>query len=348
MPSILLFVFSFICSGGGLGTFIEASKKNKSLNELEKINLRKFCSIIMLISSIIFLFFGLTKFNYLYKNLKETQKYCKLNNNKPKGEFYLLSIEQREELLTLKKEEQYIFKNNLTCLEDIKCVQLSKKNSFICNSNSQNFISFENKPSWKNNSNCMRLSTSDINKIFALKEINTNFFIHSCAKNKYKKNDIFSCDSDLNEKNHIIDNKTSEIIEKEYERKMEIFNKNLSKINEFLLSYNGTDYCFDLECFEQIHYFLSYVLINCYSFCFYFLASIWIFIGFIDLLKLISCIKDQEIYNYWREKDLENEKSKSRGNNEGDNILKNKENNIENPNTDNYFTEESPIKLDNN
>ncbi len=328
MPSILLFVASFTSSGGGIGSYASEITNiktvNRKLNKLEEINLRKFSSFFMLIMCILFLPSGLNNIFSLKEKIYKSQKYCELNNGKSIGHEYLKFLDQRDELKFFKNQTKFIFENGLSCLEQTKCIKLNLfTDSYICNNNlKKNFTNLSEEI------NCLPFLSSEISNFSNEKEY-IKLFVSSCLeKDKNFTNKIYKF---ITKDNLELTNSQNDtvLIEKIYNERMNNYKINNSNINEYIDSYNGTEYTYDLECFSKNDYRVCNFLINFYIFNFYLTCVSWILIGIVKLLKVIGLMKDTELENYYMSQQAIIEKKIGEEQNEKN------------------FTEETPIKIDN-
>lgn len=298
-----IIIFATItCAGGALGSYGQV----KGIKELELIQMRTCTGIFMfLISAIVLPFFMINNFRFIH-SFNESQQFC-LDYGKPKGHQYLEAKKQREELFPLKEKYEYLYKNDLTCVEKEKCLRLSKDlNSFLCNYNAN-----ENEKNNQNNLKCIKIyETQDI--IGKYNNNDLDIFVNSCVhlaeeKNKDNKDknyynldyNLYKCDSeniDLSNKQKTKEDEDN--IENYHNEKMSVLGNKIIQIDQVIDSYISIMNSYDLVCFTTGKRFLYYMMIYLYVFSYFGICCSWFFIGGLNILKTGGWIKDQEMIDY--------------------------------------------------
>ena len=135
IPSITIFILSFIFSGGILGTYVSPpSGQNIQMKEGDLFIMRIFSPVIMIVITIIFLLFSLENIKLLKLDIKKSQNICELNKGLSMEEIYNKLNKTKNELEQLKYNLIYIFNKNLVSFPKGKCVKLNtEENNYICN-----------------------------------------------------------------------------------------------------------------------------------------------------------------------------------------------------------------------
>ena len=309
MPSIILFIFSFMFSGGILGTYMQPPQGAQLLRPGERYLLRYFTPFIMLIITIIFFFFSLNNLKLLKNDIKYAEKICESNKGLTMEGIYNKYNKTIHELEQEKYNVIYLFNRNLVCYPQNKCIKLSnEENNYICN------IDISTKNGDNNDidlpdTKCDEIFF-DILSIYTLdKEKDANLFINNCKeineKELFEKRlNIFKCESKKNlDINKLIQNKNINIntnvedkyksnIDKYYNNKINEYENEIKKKKEMMTIYDNSNYSYHSECYKSVDYSLIYFLINAYCTCYYCCSLCWVFLGIQGAYKLLTFIKN--------------------------------------------------------
>ena len=286
-PVIIIYVSTFICGGGIIGSYGPISNQ-----ELNYIYMRKCASTVMLFICLISLpFFFFQNLNF-YISVKSAKDFCFENDQKSKGDFYLDLIDEKEKINLMRNNYNNKLKNGLTCFEKQKCVKsILDSDSFICNYN------YEEK--MKENVNCKRIFETEqlLNNI---EDSNVANFVSSCLEliddNIKTGKELFKCSSYLNLCKDDSSNNEYEYkeIEKYYEKKDKKFKNDLLEVEKKIKQINVANYSYENICLANFTYNLIlfstglHILLNC------FISITWIILGILSLLKGFGFIEDTE------------------------------------------------------
>ena len=300
MPSILLFILTFLFAGGILGTYVVAFPgQNNILRRNELLMMRNFSPIIMLIISIIFGVFSLNNIKSMKKNIKQAQNLCETNKGLSMEEIYIKLNKTSNDLLQTYDNLIYTFNNNLVCFPKGKCIKLAENDHYLCNTdkfliNNTLLDTKCNKIDYYDNKIEFFENQSNIAKLFFenCKEIN---------ENNLENIELFDCQSkdNLEEKKLISgweeNNKIK--IEKFFNNKLEKYNSQIQTIEKMITNYDKSEFNYDLECYSSLDYKLTYFLIDAYCLVYYFISISWIFFGFNGIYEIFKLVINDELGN---------------------------------------------------
>ena len=299
MPSIIMFIITFLFSGGILGSYVSPPPNVRAnLRRGEILLMRYLTPIIMSIMSIIFLLNGEKRLLFLKSGMKRAQKVCQENNGLSMEQIYIKLNQTNYELEQLKSNLIFIFNKNLVCYPKGICIKLNEENNYICNTNE--FIKYNNIEDAK----CNKINFSDKNNYSIDKNKNANLFFENCKEinnNNYTYIEMFICESNNNlEKIKLIPNwneNDKAKIEDYFNNKLDNCNLQLDKNQQIMKIYDNSEYTYDLECYNPIDYKLSYFMINSYRITFYFVGFSWIFLGVFGIYQFLKIAKNGRIDN---------------------------------------------------
>jgi len=300
-PSIIFFILSFLFSGGMLGSYVAPPPGKKLVyREGELFMIRILSPLIMVVVTVIFYLFSLENIKALKANLKNVQSICESNKGLSMEAIYNIFNKTNIELEKNKNNLEYIFNKNLVCFPLGKCVK-SKNGKYICNTDE--FIKYNN---LTDDTKCERLN---MNETYNLNLFNESYeddklFINNCKEineNIVSLGNIFKCQSNRNLANiKILPNwsKNDKIkIENYFNKKLDGYNSQLTKIKGVIYNYENSDYNYNLECYDSIDYKFCYFLINIYYIIYYFFSISWIYFGFNGIIHLNEIARDEDNNN---------------------------------------------------
>ena len=301
IPSIFFFILSFLFSGGVLGSYVAPPPGKKMVfKQGELFMIRILSPLIMTIVTILFFIFSLENIKSLKADLKNVQSICESNKGLSMERIYNKFNKTNVELETYRNNLIYIFNKNLVCFPLGKCVKSSnKENQYFCNTDE--FIKYNNLTN--ENTKCEKLNMEEIHNLNLHNESNQDdkIFINNCKEineNILTLGDIFKCESKSNLTNiKILPNwsKHDKLkIENYYNKKLDEYNSQLTKIKGVLNNYENTEYSYNLECYDSIDYNLAYILINIYYTIYYFFSLSWIYFGINGIIKLNGIAKNED------------------------------------------------------
>ena len=299
LPSIIMFIVTFMFSGGILGTYVSPPPGIRTrIRKGEILLMRYLTPIIMSIMSIIFLSYGEKRLKYLKSGMKRAQNLCQENSGLSMEQIYAKLNQTNYELEHIKYNLISTFNQNLVCFPKGKCIKLIEDNNYICNTDE--FIEYNNIVDVK----CNKINFNDKNNYNIDKNQNANLFFENCKEinnNTLASIDIFICESNINlEKIKLIPNwnendKTK--IENYFNNKIDNCNIQINKNQQIMKIYDNSDYSYDLECYRTMDYNLSYFMINSYRIIFYFIGFSWIFLGICGIYQFLKIAKNGRIDN---------------------------------------------------
>lgn len=297
MPSIIIFLTTFLFSGGILGTYIAPPPGVRdNLRQRDKLLMRGMTPIIMAIISFAFLFFSLDNIKYLEKNIKRSQNICESEKGLSMEEIYSKFNKTFYELEELKYNLILIFNKNIVCFPKGKCTKLiNEENSYICNTDE--FIKNYNISDAK----CKKISFNEKNLYQIEKNKITNLFFDNCNEINDKglaSIEMFKCDSKNNLENIKLISNWNENdkvkVENYFNNKLDDFNKKIEQLKKDMNIYENSDYTYDLECYDSIDYKICYFMINSYVYIYYFASFTWIFLGIWGTCQLNKFMNNDE------------------------------------------------------
>lgn len=249
--------------------------------------------------SIIFLINGENRLKYLKSGMKRAQKICQENYGLSMEEIYSKLNNTNYELEQLKYNLIFTFNKNLVCFPKGICIKLSnEENNYICNTDE--FIKYNNIEDGK----CNKINYNDKNNYNIEKNKNANLFFENCKEinnNNFTSIEMFKCESNKNlEKINLIPNwnENDKVkIEKFFNNKLDDCNIQIDKNQQIMKIYDNSEYSYDLECYNQIDYKLSYFMINTYRIIFYFVEFSWIFLGICGIYQFLKIVKNGRLDN---------------------------------------------------
>lgn len=291
-PGVVMYIASFICSGGALGSYGPVNHSEPQLMKMRKIS-----SFIMSIVCIIVCPIILYQNTNLYASIKGAKIFCEENNEKSRGDIYSELVDEKENIYSQRNNFDYKYKNGLTCFERRKCLKsISSSKLFICNYNYEEIFK---------NAKC--------NKIFETEQLtgtfdnaNMAYFVSSCMdlkKEKVKSDiEIFKCmsENNLGKEDSINDDDKIEI-EKYYKTKNQKYDKKIADIQQKLDNFDEDIYFYDESCYSDSAFFFYFALIIIYILVNLFLVITWVILGITNLLKYIGLMEDSE-WKYYQEK----------------------------------------------
>lgn len=292
-PGLLIYIATFICAGGVLGSYGPINRIEPDLMQM-----RKCSSIVMfIICVVIFPIFFYQNINF-YSSIKESKIYCLENNNKSKGEIYSQLIDEKEKLYVLRNNFEYKYKNGLTCLENRKCVKsISNSKLFICNFNYEEMF--------ENNTKCNKVFETD-HLVNTFDNANMAYFVSSCMdlkKDKIRPDlELFRCISNKNLcKEDSITDKDKLELQKYYDKNTANYDKQIANVSAILETYYDELYSYEETCYSNRVYIFCYFLIFLHILIKLFICIIWAVLGISNILKITGYMEDTELI-YYKEK----------------------------------------------
>lgn len=301
LPSIIIFITSFMFSGGILGTYVPPPPGHHAhFRRSDIFMIRTLAPIVMLALSIIFLFFSLNNIRLLKANIKRAQIICESNPGLSMDQIYNKTSETNYKLEELKYDLIYLFNQNLVCFPKGKCIKIiNEENNYICNTDE--FI--------KNNNitdvSCLKINNNDINNEYMTSinnNKNTKLFFENCnelTKNSLSHIEMFKCNSKKNlEKIKYIPNwneHDKNNIEDYFNNKLDQSMIDIEKNKQMMYIYENSNYDYDLECYNSFDYKLTYFIIKSYYFAYYIISFDWIILGLISLYNFMKFVKNNEM-----------------------------------------------------
>ena len=298
IPSIIIYILTFLFAGGILGTYVAPPLGNPNIiRKGEILMMRTFTPSIMLIITIIFLIFGLDNIKFLKKGIEKAQKMCESHKGLSMEEIYILYNQTNYELEQYNYKLKYILDKNLVCVPKGKCVNLiNEENNYICNTDE--FTNYND----ISNVKCNKINLNDEIKNNMSKNEDSYLFFENCNeinKNNLATVDIFKCESKSNLKElNLVQNyneNEKQKIEAFFIHKLDNCSKEIENTKKLLINYNNSIYDYDLECYNSIDYKLSYLMINIYCIIYYFISGCWIFLGLSAMCLVLKYSKDNNI-----------------------------------------------------
>ena len=204
--------------------------------------------LIMTVVTVIFFLFSLENIKVLKANLKNVQSICESNKGLSMEEIYNKFNKTNYELEKYKNNLIYVFNKNLGCFPLGKCIN-SKNGKYFCNTDE--FIKYNN---LTDDTKCEKLNMNDIHYLNLLNESyeDDKLFINNCKEINEKiisLGDIFKCESNSNLTNIKILpnwNKNDKLkIENYFNKKINEYNSQLTKIKGVLYNYENSEYNYD-------------------------------------------------------------------------------------------------------
>ena len=291
IPSIIIFILTFIFSGGILGTYVAPPLgQNINLRQGEILLMRVFTPSIMFIITIVFLIFGLENIKHLKNSIEKAQNICESHKGLSMEDIYISNNKTNYELEQLKYNLIFIFNKNLICLPKGKCIKIiNEENNYICNTDE--FIGNNDISDAK----CYKINYNDeyINNI--KKEKESFLFYDNCIEiinNRLGNIDIFKCESKTNLEgiNNVQEwnENDKKKVEAFFNNKLDNYTKEIDKLKKIITNYENSIFNYDLECYTSLDYKLSYFMINIYSIIFYFTSFSWIYLGFAGMFLMFK------------------------------------------------------------
>ena len=289
-PGILVYIATFICAGGVLGSYGPINK-----SEPQFMQMRKCTSIVMviicLLLSPIFLYQNIN----FYSSIKDAKLFCLNNNGKSKGDIYSELVDEKEKTFSLRNNFEHKYKNGLTCFENQKCLKsISNSKLFVCNYN------YEEK--FQNEAKCNKIFETE-NLVNTFDNANMAYFVSSCLdlKNNKIRPDIelYRCFSTKNLcKEDSITDKDRIDIDNFYEKNSREFDKTIADIQQKLEKFDEDIYFYEEKCYSNGKYIIFYILIFFHVLIHLFVCLIWIILGITNILKLLGYMEDTEMKYY--------------------------------------------------
>ena len=298
LPSIVIFIATFMFSGGMLGTLVSPPPGHRAhFHRGEIFMIRTLSPLVMLVISIIFFFFSLNNLQRLKINIKRAQKICESHPGLSMEEIYNRANTTNTKLEEQKYELIYLFNKNLVCFPKGKCIKLTNdENNYICNTNE--FITYNN----ITDVDCKKINYNNNENISIYNNKNSKLFFENChdiTKNNLSNIEMFECKSKYNlEKIKFLPNwneKEKIKIEDFYNNKLDNCMIDIEKNKNMMHNYENSNYDYDLECYETFDYKLTYFMINCYYIAYYFVSFSWILLGIVGIYNLFKFVKNDEI-----------------------------------------------------
>ena len=298
MPSIIIFLTTFLFAGGILGTYVSPPPGHRNnLRQGDILLMRSLTPIVMSIISFVFLIFSLDNIKYLKESIKRSQNICESEKGLSMEEIYNKFNTTFYELEQLKYNLILTFNKNIVCFPKGKCIKLiNEENSYICNNDE--FIKMYN----ISDSKCNKIKFNEKNLYQIEKNKITNLFFDNCNEINDKGLaiiEMFICQSKNNlEKIKLIsgwDENDKINIENYFNNKLDNMIKQMEKIKKNMRVYEDSEYSYDLECYDSIDYKICYFMINSYTYIYYIISFAWLFLGIWGISQLIKFINNDEI-----------------------------------------------------
>ena len=292
-PGIIIYLATFICAGGALGSYGPINKSEPQLMVM-----RKCTSIVMFILCLILCPIFLNQNINFFSSIKDAKFYCLKNKGKSKGEVYSELIDEKEKTFTLRNNFEYKYKNGLTCIENQKCLtSISNSQLFVCNYN------YEEK--YQNGAKCNKIFETE-HLVNSFDNANMAHFASSCMELKKDKIrpdiELYKCISTQNLcKDDSMSYTERAEIEKYYENNNKKFDKTIADIQQKLESFDDDIYFYDEKCYTNIQYTTYSALVFLHILAHLYIFIIWIILGITNILKICGLMEDTE-KKYFQEK----------------------------------------------
>ena len=315
---MLIYVATFICAGGILGSYGPIDRSEPQFIQMRKCS-SFFVFAICLILSPIFLYKNI----HFYSSLKEAQLFCEENNNKSKSQIIDDLIGEKDIVLASRNSLENNYKNGLTCIESQKCLRsISNSKLFICNYN------YEKK-----------YHISKCNQVFETEHLVNSFdnanvanFASSCMelkKSGFRPDiELYKCISEKNLcQEDSISNEDQIEMDKTFKEKKDVLDKKISKIEEKIKSYDSTAerfFYYEEKCSSNFEYTVFFIIIIFHVLIHLIICFIWGALAISNILKFFGFIEDTELKYYQQKiKEMNNiyQQTQNGQNNEFDILL---------------------------
>ena len=292
-PGILIYLATFICAGGILGSYGPINK-----SEPEFMLMRKCTSIVMLVICLVLCPIFLYQNINFYSSVKDAKFYCLDNKGKSKGELYSELVDEKEKIFALRNNFEYKYKNGLTCFENQKCLKsISNSQFFVCNYN------YEEK--YQNGAKCNQIFETE-HLVNSFDNANMAHFASSCLdlkKNKIRPDiELFKCFSTQNLCKDDSRTRTERVeITKYYEDNNKKFDETIANIQQKLENFDEDIYFYDEKCYTSLQYTVICAFIFLHILAHLYVFIIWCILGITNILKIFGFMEDTEMV-YFQEK----------------------------------------------